>query len=357
MIIKNGTKLNGIPVDSTSILTKGRVNPNVTIKPTSFTIHNTSNPEATADGHRRFLLNHNKTTATGAETSWHFTVDDVRIVQHMDTHKKAYHAGKANNSSIGIEVCEFSNATKQAKAIENAKILLRYLMNELKITTIYTHKHWTGKNCPRVLLKDFEGFKNSIPRTITINGATSSVPVKAPSTKSAVGGITITKVGAYTFSTTDKHIGIVEVLADKFNIREKADLNSKVVQVSEKGDGWKVYAIQNGLYKLAEGKYCSSNSKYVKFYDNPYLDDKGKALGATNTTSNTTSSKNTTKLVKVKVNNLYTYNSANWNDKGDIVNANEVFTVVKELTVSGAKMYQLKSGKFITANTKYVELV
>ncbi|MFB1098080.1 hypothetical protein [Terribacillus sp. JSM ZJ617] len=53
------------------------------------------------------------------------------------------------------------------------------------------------------------------------------------------------------------------------------------------------------------------------------------------------------KLVVVKNNSdgwLWTYNSANWNDKAIKVKTGEAFTITKELTVSGSKMYQIKSG-------------
>ncbi|MGM0904275.1 MAG: LysM peptidoglycan-binding domain-containing protein [Bacillota bacterium] len=61
--------------------------------------------------------------------------------------------------------------------------------------------------------------------------------------------------------------------------------------------------------------------------------------------------------IVVLASSLHTYKTANWNDKsGPIVKKNEVFTVNRELTVSGSKMYQLKSGLYITANPKYVKL-
>lgn len=62
------------------------------------------------------------------------------------------------------------------------------------------------------------------------------------------------------------------------------------------------------------------------------------------------------KLLKVLASQLYTYKTANWNDKGVTVKAGDVFTVVDELTVSGSKMYKLKSGLYITANPKYVQV-
>ena len=368
MIIKNGTKLNGIPVDSTTILGKGRVVPNIKITPTFITVHNTSNPNATAENHRKFLVNHNKATATGAKSSWHFTVDDVKIAQHLDTTQMAYHAGttNGNKTSIAIEVAEFTNKTKQAKAIENAKVLVRHLMNEHKIAVanVVAHKHWSGKNCPRVILADggIEGFKKALPKTITINGvtATATATVKKEENTTAP-SVATTKVDKYTFKATDTHIGVVEVVYDEpVNIRKKADLTSPVVKTTKKGEGWKVSAITNGLYKIGVDAYITSNTKYVKFIDNPYLDDKGKALPkavAKTTASGVTSTKAMTGRLKVKVDNLFVYNTADWNDKGQTVDKGEVFTVVKELIVKGAKMYQLKSGLFITASDKYVELI
>ncbi|MDR7001545.1 N-acetylmuramoyl-L-alanine amidase [Neobacillus niacini] len=62
-------------------------------------------------------------------------------------------------------------------------------------------------------------------------------------------------------------------------------------------------------------------------------------------------------LLEVLVDSLHTYGSPNWNDKsGPIVNKGDVFTILRSLTVGGAKMYQLKSGLYITGSTKYVKV-
>ena len=42
--------------------------------------------------------------------SWHYTVDDHAIVQHLPDYETAYHAGDGkdgpgNTTSIGIEIC------------------------------------------------------------------------------------------------------------------------------------------------------------------------------------------------------------------------------------------------------------
>ncbi|MCK1985155.1 MULTISPECIES: N-acetylmuramoyl-L-alanine amidase [Peribacillus] len=59
--------------------------------------------------------------------------------------------------------------------------------------------------------------------------------------------------------------------------------------------------------------------------------------------------------VKVLVDGLWFYDKADWNAKKAKVNKGEVFTVVGSLTVSGSKMYKLKSGNFITAAAQYVK--
>jgi peptidoglycan hydrolase-like protein with peptidoglycan-binding domain len=130
--------------------------------------------------------------------------------------------------------------------------------------------------------------------------------------------------------------GTIKVLASNLNVREKADFNSKIVKVVQKGESYKVYAQKNGLYHLGGNQYVTANAKYVQFTKNPNF---GKA-----------------KLLEVTVGELFTYKTANWNDKGEIVKKGEVFTISKELTVDGSKMYQLKSGVFITANPKYIKI-
>ncbi|UMZ35707.1 DUF5776 domain-containing protein [Priestia megaterium] len=59
--------------------------------------------------------------------------------------------------------------------------------------------------------------------------------------------------------------------------------------------------------------------------------------------------------VKVLVDDLWYYNKPDWNAKVGKVNKGDVFTVVNKIKVNTAYMYQLISGTYITAATKYVE--
>jgi len=59
--------------------------------------------------------------------------------------------------------------------------------------------------------------------------------------------------------------------------------------------------------------------------------------------------------VKVKVNDLYYYNKADWNAKVGKVKKGDVFTVVDKVKVNTAYMYKLVSGTYITAYEGYVQ--
>lgn len=61
------------------------------------------------------------------------------------------------------------------------------------------------------------------------------------------------------------------------------------------------------------------------------------------------------KYIEVLVNSLWTYNTADWDDRAVTVNKGEVFTVIKDkFKVGEGYMYQIKSGLYITASPTYV---
>ena len=121
------------------------------------TIHETANPAKGANAvmHGRWLLNLANDGAD--EPSWHFTVDDHQIVQHMPINRAGYHAGDGGNGtgnmqSIGIELCVNSDGDIQ-KTRDNAAWLVRKLRSETGIPAdrVVQHNHWSGKDCPRLL--------------------------------------------------------------------------------------------------------------------------------------------------------------------------------------------------------------
>ena len=156
---------------SVDIVPKGKCIPDVRINPTSITVHQTGNPDSTARANHNYMKNINKSGARIA--SWHFTVDDKEIIQAQSTNYKTYHAGctAGNNSSIGIEICMFSDKAKQKKAYDNAIALIKILMKYycFDISKVKRHYDWTKKHCPAWLIEGKYGytwswFKNEIKK-------------------------------------------------------------------------------------------------------------------------------------------------------------------------------------------------
>lgn len=153
-----------------------RNRPGTRINPTHITVHETANRSRGADAatHARYVKG---ADAQNRSVSWHYTVDDKQIIQHLPTNEMGWHAGaNGNRQSIGIELCVNSDGDfEQTK--RNAQWLIRKLMAELNIpiSRVVTHQHWTGKNCPSTLLNQWEGFKSGIT---TVKAASASVPAK-----------------------------------------------------------------------------------------------------------------------------------------------------------------------------------
>lgn len=120
--------------------------------------------------------------------SWHFTVDENSIYQHLPLNENGWHAGDGrgtgNMKSIGIEICENSDGNFE-KAVANAQWLIRQLMTDqgISFANVVPHKHWSGKQCPRKLLNRWDSFKAGIATAHTGKKATAK-PVKSVPTKS-----------------------------------------------------------------------------------------------------------------------------------------------------------------------------
>lgn len=138
--------------------------PGTKIIPKFITIHNTDNTSRGADAraHARYVKG---SDARKRKVSWHYTVDDKRSIKHLPVNEKGWHAGsgKGNKKSIGIEIC-MNDGIDQEASNRRAATLAAILMYDLDIPLekVVTHKHWTGKNCPRLLLRDWDSFKQQI---------------------------------------------------------------------------------------------------------------------------------------------------------------------------------------------------
>ncbi|MBC6971603.1 S-layer homology domain-containing protein [Bacillus sp. Xin] len=140
------------------------IRPGYAMVPKYITIHETANPDvgANAQKHGQYLYNQ-ATSTVESGTSWHFTVDDKEIYQHLPVNEVGWHAGtkQGNQESIGIEIAVNEDGNYD-KAVENARKLAAYLMGELNIPleNVKKHQYWWGKNCPAIMIQrgDWDAF-------------------------------------------------------------------------------------------------------------------------------------------------------------------------------------------------------
>lgn len=115
-------------------------------------IHETANQSKGADAaaHAAFLGSGGE-----AETSWHYTVDDHEIYQHIPDNEVSWNAGDklredgGNLNGISIEMCVNSDGDFE-KTFDNTARLTAYLCKayKLKLDAVKQHYDFNGKNCP-----------------------------------------------------------------------------------------------------------------------------------------------------------------------------------------------------------------
>lgn len=147
---------NGVAIKQHTI-TQGRRNRPGGINPCRWiTVHETGNPAKGADAaaHGNAL---DGAWGEVEQVSWHYTVDDHNIVQHLPDSETAYHAGDGakgpgNATSIGIEICVNMDGDFEA-AKHNAAALVRLLMERhgLTLDSVVQHNRWNGKDCPKTI--------------------------------------------------------------------------------------------------------------------------------------------------------------------------------------------------------------
>lgn len=134
---------------------KGRRNrPGYRLNAEYITVHDTANSarSANAASHANYL----KTDSAGnIPSSWHFTVDDTYIYQHLPTDENGWHAGDGSNGpgnrkSIGVEICENVGGNRKDAEANAAKLIAQLMVDEgIPLNKVVQHNHWSGKNCPR----------------------------------------------------------------------------------------------------------------------------------------------------------------------------------------------------------------
>jgi len=122
------------------------------------TIHNTGNANrgAGAAAHAAYVKS---AEAADLPVSWHYTIDEGVIYQHLPDTETAYHAGDGsgpgNTQSIGIEICENIDGNLLG-ATNNAVMLVAQLCRKysIPVQNVVQHNRWSGKDCPYQLRRD-----------------------------------------------------------------------------------------------------------------------------------------------------------------------------------------------------------
>ncbi len=146
-------------------LVKKSKRPGYAMKPLYITIHDTANKSkgAGAKAHNAYVHNN------APNPSWHFSVDDKIVYQHLPLDENGWHAGDGTNGtgnrkSIGIEICENSDGNR-AKAEANAAWLVAKLIREVGTLKAFPacmkqHYDWSKKNCPAQIRGRKNGWAN-----------------------------------------------------------------------------------------------------------------------------------------------------------------------------------------------------
>ncbi|MFY9197738.1 MAG: N-acetylmuramoyl-L-alanine amidase [Acutalibacteraceae bacterium] len=151
--------------------TKAR--PRHTMTAEFITIHNTANAGATAKQNADYVVNQNE------YKSWHFTVGNNEIYQHLPINESGWHSGDGehgygNRKSIGIEIAEVYGADRTA-----VKFVAELVKSTgIPIENIVPHKSWSGKNCPRLILPHWDSFIADIKAELGVEEVKSEVKYK-----------------------------------------------------------------------------------------------------------------------------------------------------------------------------------
>ena len=192
---------------SQDFIPQGRRNRPGRSNPMEFiTIHNTGNTNAgsNARAHARYILGN---TAANLPVSWHYTVDNTEIWQHLPDNEDAFHAadgsGAGNRRSIGIEICENSDGNLQ-KATENAVWLTAQLCHKYNISVdnIRQHNHWRPTSgCPSRLRRgqpySWEVFISNVAAELAKLNKPAPPPPPPPQPPQQTAGLFRVQVGAY----------------------------------------------------------------------------------------------------------------------------------------------------------------
>lgn len=164
------------------------------MNPIGITIHNTDN-DASAENEAAYMERRPE------EVSFHIVVDEKEALQLIPFGRNAWHSGDGvngtgNRKTIALEIARnFGSTEVFAKAQENAAIITAQICKQFGwgIDKIYTHRHWSGKNCPS--RTDINKFKEKVK--YYLNGSAPNIPVSPQANSSIKVGDKVKATGTY----------------------------------------------------------------------------------------------------------------------------------------------------------------
>lgn len=174
--LRDALRIEGLKLVQSFIPSERKLNrPGYLMIPEYITVHDTGNSSKGANAIMHMHYLNENAEAAKRQVSWHFTIDDTQIVQHLPLNESGWHAGDGltgtgNRKSIGIEICQNSDGNR-AKAEQNAIKLIANLIviTGIPITKVVQHSHWSGKDCPAIIRKvsgRWTDFKNEIEKEV-----------------------------------------------------------------------------------------------------------------------------------------------------------------------------------------------
>lgn len=130
----------------------------VKISPEYIVIHNTGNLNMNATTNHMHVKYFCTSCMNRGHT--HFIVDDEYIYQSQYADIKCFHTGTkiGNESSIGIEICGFTEKCRQKKCYDNTIKLINVLMKYYNIKQVNRHCDWSKSSCPIWLNTGMHGY-------------------------------------------------------------------------------------------------------------------------------------------------------------------------------------------------------
>lgn len=128
--------------------------PYIEFYPTSITVHETDLPNVELEQFYKSVKKCKVDLKREPQVSFQFCVGAVTIRQLVNAKRTCWHAGYkiGNNTSIGIEICQYSDNEKQKQAYLNAIELIKVLKSELNMKRVVRHYDCIRKSCPSKLL-------------------------------------------------------------------------------------------------------------------------------------------------------------------------------------------------------------